>query len=312
MLAIIQDVLFPIMRYTEADEELWDADPIEYIRTKFDIYDDYSTPVPAAQGLFHSSCKKRKGILQKAMQFLMSIIVAPNLDPKQKDGALHMIGTLADVLIKKKAYRHQMEQMLTSYIFPEFNSPHGHMRARACWVLHNFSEVKFKNPQVLAEILRLASNALLTDKELPVKVEAAIVLQEYLSSQEEAPQYLEPQIKPLTLQLLTVIRETENDDLTNVLQKLVCTYSEQLLPIAVEICQHLATTFSQVLESGDDDDNSDKAVTAMGLLNTIETLLSVFEDQPEIMANLHPIVIQVIGHVFQNNIMGELFNRIIR
>lgn len=214
-----------------------------------------------------------------------------------------MIGTLADVLVKKKAYRDQMEQMLTAYIFPEFNSPHGHMRARACWVLHNFSDVKFKNPQVLAEILRLSSNALLTDKELPVKVEASIVLQEFLSSQEEASKYLEPQIKQITLQLLTVIRETENDDLTNVLQKIVCTYSEQLLPIAVEICQHLATTFSQVLEAEDGSD--DRAVTAMGLLNTIETLLSVFEDQPEIMATLHPIVVRVIGHIFQNNIMGE-------
>lgn len=214
-----------------------------------------------------------------------------------------MIGTLADVLIKKKAYRDQMEVMLIGYIFPEFNSPHGHMRARACWVLHNFSELKFKNPQVLPEILRLASTSLLNDKELPVKVEAAIVLQEYLSSQDEAAQFLEPQIKEITMQLLTVIRETENDDLTNVLQKIVCTYSEQLLPIAVDICQHLAKTFSVVLETEDNSD--DKAVTAMGLLNTIETLLSVFEDQPEIMANLHPIVVQVIGHIFQNNIMGR-------
>lgn len=38
-----------------------------------DIYDDYATPVPAAQGLFHSSCKKRKGILQEAMLFLKTV-----------------------------------------------------------------------------------------------------------------------------------------------------------------------------------------------------------------------------------------------
>jgi hypothetical protein len=47
------------------------------------------------------------------------------------------------------------------------------------------------------------------------------------------------QIKQITLELLTIIRETENDDLTNVMQKIVCTYSEQLMPIAVEMCQHL-------------------------------------------------------------------------
>jgi len=47
------------------------------------------------------------------------------------------------------------------------------------------------------------------------------------------------QIKQITLELLTIIRQTENDDLTSVMQKIVCTYTEQLMPIAVEICQHL-------------------------------------------------------------------------
>lgn len=223
--------------------------------------------------------------------------------PKRKDGALHMIGSLADILLKKKEYRDQVEQMLTHYIFPEFNSPHGHMRARACWVLHNFSEVKFKNPQVLMQVLSLASHALLHDKELPVKVEAAIVLQVYLSSQDEAAKYLEPQIQPITMQLLTVIRETENDDLTNVMQKIVYTFAEQLLPIAVEICQHLSTTFNQLLQ--EEDGAEDKAVTAMGLLNTIETLLTVFEENPTITAHLHPIVINVIGQILQQNNMGQ-------
>lgn len=35
MFAIIQDVLFPLMSYSEADEELWFTDPHEYIRIKF-------------------------------------------------------------------------------------------------------------------------------------------------------------------------------------------------------------------------------------------------------------------------------------
>lgn len=237
------------------------------------------------------------------MNFIMQIISAPNVDAKQKDGAFHMVGTLADVLLNKKIYRDNMEQMLTTYIFPEFQSPFGHLRARACWVLHSFSEIKFKNQQVLAEVMRLTANALLTDTELPVKVEAAIVIQMYLSSQEKAAPFLEPQIKPITLELLTIIRETENDDLTGVMQKIVCTYTEQLVPIAVEICQHLASTFSQVLES--EDGSEDKAITAMGLINTIETLLTVMEEYPQITILLQPIVMGVVGHVFQHNIIGE-------
>lgn len=120
------------------------------------------------------------------------------------------------------------------------------MRARACWVLHYFCEIKFKQEDILATAVNLTTNALLTDKELPVKVEAAIALEMLLACQSKAEKYAEPRIKEITMEVLTIIRETENDDLTNVMQKVVCTYTAQLLPIAVEICQHLAQTFSQV------------------------------------------------------------------
>ena len=79
------------------------------------------------------------------------------------------------------------------------------------------------------------------------KVEAAIAVQMMLSSKgESARKYLEPQIREITLELLKIIRETENDDLTSVMQKIVCTYTEQLVPVAVDICQHLVGTFAQV------------------------------------------------------------------
>lgn len=35
MFEIIRDVLFPILSYSAADEELWNTDPYEYIRVKF-------------------------------------------------------------------------------------------------------------------------------------------------------------------------------------------------------------------------------------------------------------------------------------
>lgn len=35
MMAIVQDVIFPIMSHTEADQAQWDSDPYEYIRLKF-------------------------------------------------------------------------------------------------------------------------------------------------------------------------------------------------------------------------------------------------------------------------------------
>ena len=154
MLQIIQDIVFPLMSYSESDAELWDTDPYEYIRIKFDIFEDFVSPVTAAQTLLHSACKKRKEMLQKTMNLLLTIIQTNGTTPSQKDGALHMIGTMADILLKKPVYKEQMEKFLVEIVFPEFNSPHGHLRARACWVLHYFSDVKYQNEQVLAEAFR--------------------------------------------------------------------------------------------------------------------------------------------------------------
>ena len=302
MLQIIQDIVFPLMSYSESDAELWDNDPYEYIRIKFDIFEDFVSPVTAAQTLLHSACKKRKEMLQKTMNLLLQIIQTNGTTPSQKDGALHMIGTMADILLKKPVYKEQMEKFLVEIVFPEFNSPHGHLRARACWVLHYFSDVKYQNEAVLAEAFRLTIASLLHDKEPPVKVEAAIAVQMMLSSKGDlAKKYLEPQIREITLELLKIIRETENDDLTTVMQKIVCTYTEQLVPVAVDICQHLVGTFAQVLESADAGD--EKAITAMGLLNTMETILAVMEERPEVHAALEPVILQAIHHIYTNSIM---------
>ncbi|XP_023343856.1 importin-7 isoform X3 [Eurytemora carolleeae] len=302
MLQIIQDIVFPLMSYSEQDAELWDSDPYEYIRIKFDIFEDFVSPVTAAQTLLHSACKKRKEMLQKTMTLLLQIIQAPGTNPSQKDGALHMIGTMADILLKKPMYKEQMEKFLVEIVFREFGSPHGHLRARACWVLHYFSDVKYNNETVLREAFRLTVHCLLHDSEAPVKVEAAIAVQMMLTSKGEAArQYLEPQIREITLELLKIIRETENDDLTSVMQKIVCTYTEQLVPVAVDICQHLVGTFAQVLEAADSGD--EKAITAMGLLNTMETILGVMEERAEVHAALEPVVLQAIHHIFTNSIM---------
>lgn len=123
-----------------------------------------------------------------------------------------------------------------------------------------------------------------------------------LSGQEErAEKYVEPHIRPITLELLNIIRETENDELTTVMQKIVSTYTEQLMPVAVEICQHLVTTFGQVI--GHDEESDERAITAMGLLNTIETLIAVMEDHEEVLVQLEPVALQVVGLIFTQSAM---------
>lgn len=150
---------------------------------------------------------------------------------------------------------------------------------QACWVLHYFCEVKFKSDQNLQTALELTRLCLINDNEMPVKVEAAIALQVLISNQEKgkldlcwwlfcrfssqskkmfsidilcnliflAKEYITPFIRPVMQALLHIVRETENDDLTNVIQKMICEYSDEVTPIAVEMTQHLVSSLLECM-----------------------------------------------------------------
>lgn len=302
--AIIQEVVFPLMCYTEEDDELWQEDPYEFIRVKYDIFEDFVSPVTAAATLLHTVVSKRKQVLDPTMVFCVHVLNLPpeQRDPRQKDGALHMIGTLADVLLKRKMYKVQLENMLVQHVYPEFKNSLGYLRARACWVLHSFGDITFKEERNLATAVNSARICLTEDTDPPVIVEAAIALQFLIEKQEGSKKYIEPHVRPIILQLLKVIRETENDDLTGVMQKLISTYGhqEQVASIAIDIARDLASTFVQLL---DGEDSDEKAVTAMGILNTLETMLNVMEGSKAIVLQLEQVVISLIAKVLELSVM---------
>lgn len=50
---------------------------------------------------------------------------------------------------------------------------------------------------------------------------------------------MKPYVRPVMHELLHIVRETENDDLTNVIQKMIYEYSQEVATIAVDMTQHL-------------------------------------------------------------------------
>ena len=60
-----------------------------------------------------------------------------------------MIGTLAAIILGKKSpIANNVEYFFVRHVFPEFRSPHGYLRARACDVLEKFSELDFQDHNV--------------------------------------------------------------------------------------------------------------------------------------------------------------------
>ena len=99
---LFQDILFPLLCHSEEDEHLWQDDPHEYIRGKYDVFEDLISPVTAAVTVIHQSAKHRKGILDIMVAYCMAVINVPpdQVNPQMKDGSLHVIGVLANILMK--------------------------------------------------------------------------------------------------------------------------------------------------------------------------------------------------------------------
>uniref|UniRef100_A0A7N6BXR1 Importin N-terminal domain-containing protein n=1 Tax=Anabas testudineus TaxID=64144 RepID=A0A7N6BXR1_ANATE len=308
MQTISQEVIFPLMCYKDEDEKLWQEDPYEYIHMKFNLYDDHALPATAAQSLLCKAARKRKEVLPQMMEFCHQILMDPSSDPRRKDGALHCIGALAELLLKKRMYREQMELMLQNYVFPLLNSPMGYLRARSCWVLHCFSPLRFHDDLVLRNAVELVKQDLIDDKEMPVKVEAAIALQTLVSNQEQAKLYIRPYIRPVMQELLHVVKETENDDLTNVIQKMICEYNQEVAAIAVDMTQNLAEIFIRVLQSEEYEENEDKTVMALGILSTIDTILTVMEDHKEVSVPANVLGMLLMVRVCITDMMPLLHN----
>nr|DBA30347.1 TPA: hypothetical protein GDO54_006343 [Pyxicephalus adspersus] len=310
MQRISEEVIFPLMCYKDEDEDLWQDDPYEYIRMKFDVFEDYVSPSTAAQNLLFTASKKRKEVLPKMMNFCYQILTASSVDPRKIDGSLHVLGSLAEILLKKSVYKDQMEVFIQNHVFPLFMSKLGYLRARSCWVLHSFCTLKFHNELNLRNAVELAKKSLLEDKELPVKVEAAIAVQMLISNQDAAKEYMRPYIRPIMQEMLHIVRETENDDLNNVIQKMICEYSQEVAPIAVDMTRHLADIFVKVLQSEEYAEVEDKTVMAMGILHTIDIVLTVVEEYKEVKQHLEEICLQIIGLVLQKHII-EFYEEIL-
>uniref|UniRef100_A0A7N8X965 Importin 8 n=1 Tax=Mastacembelus armatus TaxID=205130 RepID=A0A7N8X965_9TELE len=301
MQTICQEVIFPLMCYKDEDEKLWQEDPYEYIRMKFNLYDDHALPATAAQSLLCKAARKRKEVLPQMMEFCHQILMDPSVDPRKKDGALHCIGALAELLLK-------VNTSTDTRLCVTFNFVS--LVAHSCWVLHCFSPLRFHDELVLRNAVELVKQDLINDKEMPVKVEAAIALQTLVSNQEQAKLYIRPYIRPVMQELLHVVKETENDDLTNVIQKMICEYNQEVAAIAVDMTQNLAEIFMRVLQSEEYEENEDKTVMALGILGTIDTILTVMEDHKEITQQLEGICLQVIGLVLQKPII-EFYEEIL-
>ena len=75
---------------------------INFVPITTDVFDDIVSPLVAGQNFMTQACTKRKGMLDLVVAFCVGVLTTPtdHLDYRKKDGALHVIGSLYEVLVK--------------------------------------------------------------------------------------------------------------------------------------------------------------------------------------------------------------------
>ena len=323
---LITHLVFPVLCQSDEDIELFEEDPQDYLHRRLNFYEEVSAPDLAATNFLVSLTKSRRKETYTILEFVNQIVskyeAAPENEknPREKEGALRMIGTLSGIILGKKSpFADQVEYFFVRYVFPEFRSPHGFLRARACDTLEQFELLNFKDTNNLIIIYRNILESM-ADPKLPVRVEAALALQPLIrhdviraSMQQNIPQIMQ--------QLLKLTNEVDVDALANVMEEFVEVFATELTPFAVALSEQLRDTYLRLVreliarnnQKDDDDDYGefldDKSVTALGVLQTIGTLILTLESTPDVLAHLETILMPVISITLENKLF-DLFNEV--
>jgi importin-7 len=325
METLISHLLFPVLCQSNEDLELFHDDPAEYLHRKLNFYEELSSPEVSATNFLVNLTKNRRKQTFTVLQFVNDLVSryeeAPDdqKDPREKEGALRMIGTLAPVILSKNSpVADQVELFFVRHVFPEFRSPHGFLRARACDTLEKFERLDFKDTNNLFVIYRNILTSM-ADPELPVRVGAALALQP-LIRHDAIRVAMQSNIPQIMQQLLKLANEVDVDALANVMEDFVEVFANELTPFAVALSEQLRDTYLRLVREVVEKEQSraedeygdfldDKSITALGVLQTIGTLILTLESTPDVLLHIETILMPVIQITLENKLY-DLFNEV--
>lgn len=320
---IIAHVLFPLLCQTDEDLELFYDEPGEYLNRKINFYEETSAPDIAATNFLITLTRSRKKMTFEVLRFINDVVNRyesadeAQKNHREKEGALRMIGTLSSIILGKKSpIADQVEYFFVRHVFPEFRSSQPFLRARACDVLEKFSDLDFKDENNVVLIYQNIMQCL-NDSHLPVRVEAALALQPLIrhdfirkSMQETIPQIMQ--------ELLKLSNEVDVDALATVMEEFVEVFASELTPFAVQLTEQLRDTYlriiGEVVERNQDSDGEvsyldDKSITALGVLQTIGTLILTLESTPGMLMHLEQVLVPVITTTIEHKLV-DLYNEV--
>lgn len=290
---LLSQIIFPYLCFTDADMEVWEEDPIEYVRKQSDINEDYTSPRMAAIGLLSQLGELRpKNTVLPFMTHLVSTVLEPYRATvvgsparaalaRQKVGAMQALSACKLRLQSKPDLAATFLEVLTVHVEPDIRSEFGFLRAMAHKLLGDVASSGWSafSSRLGEASLRGAVSAL-EDPELPVQATAASALH-FLMEQDSAQPLIAP-FAPQLLERLLHVMDRMSDGFVSLLptlDKLVDRYPDELMPLAVPLMRRLVAAFqtsaAEAKAQGDDEDGDDDLLfQAAQMLQLISSVIT--------------------------------------
>jgi hypothetical protein len=191
---------------------------------------------------------------------------------------------------ESKDYAQHLFPFMINHVLPEFQSPIGFLRARACWCIDYFSDLNWeqegdiedvqagssssnyivksqgkgsrtKRSQVKAkktylmnagQVLSIVIQGLLNGlRDLLLPVQTAAACSlRSLIGVEEAKELLRPMVKQIIAEYFRIMEEVENESVFSALQSIVEEFGEDIIDIAPMMVVHLVRSFHTYSQEG--------------------------------------------------------------
>ncbi|CAD8063756.1 unnamed protein product [Paramecium sonneborni] len=285
---LIYHIAIPKMQLTHRDDQLWKNDPEEYIKRLDDFsLSTYNIKNPANDILQEVCLQKDINGNLMLISFLnyCQTAFSTNIDPLtnqpldliKKEALLWGIESLVHQISKISSIQGGLEQILEKYILQEFQNPVGFLRARACHLFNEYGSIEFKNKQNIQLAVQGISKCIL-DKELPVRVAAAISFSQILQHK-EAQDLIRPQLSQVLEIYIKLMELIDNEKIVKSLEEIVKYFTNEITPYAHQLSAHIANIFQKYCKKqnqgdGDSDDDGEAELAASGCLEAIKRILN--------------------------------------
>ena len=156
---ILYETVIPLMIISNRDIQLFEDDPIEYVRKQTDLMETIYMPKVTTVELLEQilEYKTQKGKKQKPdylvpflgfvsnnmQQYADALQSGANPDWRVKESLLYAVGSLNEIIGMHDDLAQNVEIMLKAHVLPDFTSQYPLLRSRACWVYGEFSDYDF-------------------------------------------------------------------------------------------------------------------------------------------------------------------------